>query len=104
MGSLDDLPLSSLLASGASSDFVKSVEGPYGPTYLFRTGPWEAGLQNSPSLLEKYTKARPFGLNSAEKKLKPIQLALLTMSQVRLAFLNYFKKILVRSTHVRLSL
>ena len=54
-----------------------------GHTYLLRAGLWEHGLKQGPRLLERYSKARPYGpINSSAKKLKPVQLALMLMAQV----------------------
>ena len=78
-------PLASPLGIGASETFVKSVDGESGPTYLFRDGgPREetAVLETVRQLLERYKKSRPFGLNGAAKKLRPVQLALMMLSQV----------------------
>ena len=63
--------------------FAQSVDIDSGHTYLLRAGLWEHGLKQGPRLLERYSKARPYGpINSSAKKLKPVQLALMLMAQV----------------------
>ena len=69
--------------AGTPDVFAQSVDIDSGHTYLLRAGLWEHGLKQGPRLLERYSKARPYGpINSSAKKLKPVQLALMLMAQV----------------------
>ena len=68
---------------GSPDTFVPSAKAGSGPTFLLKAGPWEVGLQEAPRIAERYRKARPHGpLNTGAKKLRPVQLALVTLSQV----------------------
>ncbi|GAX76579.1 hypothetical protein CEUSTIGMA_g4025.t1 [Chlamydomonas eustigma] len=71
------------IAAGAPDTFAQSMRTRSGPTYLFKSGDWEEGLEEAGVLLDRYNQSRPYGpMNCSAKKLSPMQLALMLLVQV----------------------